>query len=328
MYKDRRSTRCVRLASNASGLWLFVCSLLLVMSVVAMPSPVCAEVANDQGQTAEDVIYQALAECREGPIDVSAFNIGESWCDNKPWENVICHHPELFYVEYYEAKVDQEAHKLLTITPHYMLTNRFSVEEILQMREKMSEGIASAMASIPADGTDLEKVRAAHDWLCLHVVYDNAGLALEPSDRLGRGRYGWTYDNDHFFCDAAYGAFAEGTCVCTGYAEAFDALMNLCGIEDERVGSRTHEWNKVRIDGVWYNIDCCWDASGTKRVIAEDGRTSGRVSYKYFLKSDQGIRDESHEERVSLAVATDTRYDTWKTKEWEDYFNSMSSDAA
>ena len=51
-------------------------------------------------------------------------------------------------------------------------------------------------------------------------------------------------------------------------------MCNGSGIDAVSVTSADHEWNKVRINDSWYNVDCTWDD------------VNGGISYYYFERSD------------------------------------------
>lgn len=71
-------------------------------------------------------------------------------------------HPELFDVSTtFVGTYDQSTSYLLSFTPKYYLNN-YSDDQVFAMRDKMLGDIADAMSWIPADGTTLEKVKAAH----------------------------------------------------------------------------------------------------------------------------------------------------------------------
>ena len=64
----------------------------------------------------------------------------------------------------------------------------------------------------------------------------------------------------------AYGALVNGVCVCEGYAEAFQYLLQQAGIQSFLVkgtgNGGPHKWNYVRIDGKYYQVDLTWDDQG------------------------------------------------------------------
>lgn len=119
-----------------------------------------------------------------------------------------------------------------------------------------------------------EKVKAVHDWLCIHVAYD--------------------YDNylNHSIPRSSYdiqGPIYYGKAVCQGYALTFQAFMDVLGIESEFIGgyatnssghTGSHAWNKVKVDGIWYWIDVTWDDP----VPDSPGIV---YWYKYFLISEE-----------------------------------------
>ncbi len=82
-----------------------------------------------------------------------------------------------------------------------------------------------------------------HDAVVKHVEYEAGSV------------------NDH----NAYGALIEGKSVCEGYAELYQYLLYLCGIQSHAVtgtAGEAHMWNLVRIDGEYYMSDPTWDDQG------------------------------------------------------------------
>lgn len=130
--------------------------------------------------------------------------------------------------------------------------------------------IYSLSAQLMPEGmSDMEKVQAVHDWLCLNVAYDydNYLKGTVPSDsRLLAGPMNY------------------GTAVCQGYVSTFQEFMNMAGIEcTEIVGSThggdgDHAWNRVKVDGVYYYVDVTWDDPVPDRA--------GYVGRQYFMTQD------------------------------------------
>lgn len=65
------------------------------------------------------------------------------------------------------------------------------------------------------------------------------------------GRYADSYD--------AYGCLVKGKAVCSGYADAFNAIMVELNIPSKIVMSSDHAWNKVKIGNRWYHVDVTWN---------------------------------------------------------------------
>lgn len=110
--------------------------------------------------------------------------------------------------------------------------------------------------------SEYDQVKAFHDYLVNSITYGGS------SDR----RF------------TAGGALVDGVAVCDGYAMALDLLCYLSGIDCVRVtgsaGGQNHAWNKVRVNGSWYNIDVTWDDPVSSRPM---------LLYDYFLISDAAI---------------------------------------
>ena len=96
--------------------------------------------------------------------------------------------------------------------------------------------------------SDVEKELAIHDFIDEHCVYQQGKDDSHTADALGFYLY--------------------GRCQCAGYVDIFRLLGRLAGLEIEMVGgpttrdtadSKGHAWNLIRLDGLWYVVDCTWD---------------------------------------------------------------------
>ena len=96
---------------------------------------------------------------------------------------------------------------------------------------------------------DYEKVVAAHDYIVSNCRYNKEAI-----------------DNDTL-CDddfSTYGALVKGLAVCQGYAEAFEMLMDIAGIDCIMVKGTvnngvSHAWNMVKLENDWYHVDTTFD---------------------------------------------------------------------
>ncbi len=106
--------------------------------------------------------------------------------------------------------------------------------------------------------SDYEKVKAVHDYIVRYCEYSYAG-------------------------SGAYNTLYQGRSACNGYALSFFRIMEKSGIPVTFEVGDNHAWNKVYLDGYWYNIDLTWDDLGGKTV-----------SYEYFLKCDADWKGHEH----------------------------------
>jgi len=157
-----------------------------------------------------------------------------------------------------------------------------SAEEIKELAREVAQKVVTPGMS------EYEIAKALHDWLVLNCCYDM---------RLYSG--GMPYDSY-----TAYGPLKYGTSVCAGYAKAYQALLEVSGLECEYVTGMTtqgyHGWNVVRIDGEWYHVDTTWDDP-----IPD---CEGYIRYKYFLKSDNYMLKD-HGPWSTKKACTSTKYD-------------------
>ena len=158
----------------------------------------------------------------------------------------------------------------------------FAVDEFIQMKSETASLVQNAVSYISPDGkTDYEIVCAVNDYLCDRVYYPES----EPYAPVTH---------------TAYGALHDGCAVCEGYACATKLILSSCGVEsDIEVGVCTdggdHAWNLVKIDGVWYQLDICWnDGSG--------------VRDKYLLVDDRYMQQSRTWRTELYPVCNDSRY--------------------
>ncbi len=104
-----------------------------------------------------------------------------------------------------------------------------------------------------------------------------------------------------YFCDyiADRASYESGTYFsiidgkngdCVSYSAAFRYLAEAVGIETITVknnGSRSHYWNQVKLDGVWYNVDAQgYDTSRTRKwVLSSDERHGWYASTVYSAQN-------------------------------------------
>ena len=102
---------------------------------------------------------------------------------------------------------------------------------------------------------DYERISKAHDLLCSLASYD----------------YSEYYHQARSQSHKIFGLIENGEIVCDGYAKTFQWMLLFLGIDSYEVvgvGNReNHAWNKVLLDGKWYNVDTCWDDTGSDRFF-------------------------------------------------------------
>lgn len=130
--------------------------------------------------------------------------------------------------------------------------------------------------SIIKDGmSEYDKAKAIHDWIVNNCYYD----------------FNLDYGFESF---TPYGIFKNRYAVCDGYTYGFRHLAIWAGLECERYTAGNHSWNRVKVDGEWYNVDCTYsDNEGM-----------------FFLKSDAYFVEMGHHSGfVADGVCNSTKYE-------------------
>ena len=140
---------------------------------------------------------------------------------------------------------------------------------------------------------DYAKASASQDLVCRFASYDWS--EYEAIQNQGSG----IYPQAHTIT-----GFLEGRIVCDGYAKAYQWICLCLGLDCFVVYGQgnggSHAWNKVKVDGAWYNADVCW-------------KDTGEGDY-YFLKSDRHFQSNRHSFRddyVLNAFAGGKNYQAW-----------------
>ncbi len=118
--------------------------------------------------------------------------------------------------------------------------------------------------------SDYDRIKAIHDYIIDMAEYETSVL-----------------NEDLTYTQSIYSVFLseKKRTVCSGYSQAFMMMCNANGIDCICVTSALHQWNKVRIDDVWYNVDLTWDDLGN------DEYGNSRRRYTYFCRSNRAVSD-------------------------------------
>lgn len=145
----------------------------------------------------------------------------------------------------------------------------FSAPALALTEEEMDAALLEAAQAavdqcVDESMSDVEKITALHDWMCLNVDYG-------PAPRS----------------QTAYGAIVEGAAVCTGYAEGLAYLANLAGLDAVSTYSAAvdHAWILVTLDGERYFCDCTWDDGKNAKI--------GLIRHKYMLFNENNAAETS-----------------------------------
>ncbi len=130
--------------------------------------------------------------------------------------------------------------------------------------------VTIALSSTGASAADpAASAVAIHDYVASIATYDYAAADVIAA---GEDTSGIEASQE------AYGILVDGTAVCNGYAQAFQAIAQAAGLETVIVtgqawsGATTggHAWNRVLVDGTWLTVDATWDDAGDRYPVPDD----------------------------------------------------------
>lgn len=174
----------------------------------------------------------------------------------------------------------------------------------------------AALRSIVTDDmTDVEKAHAIYDYVMWKVVYDNEVLGIESTEE--------SVKYAAYYLEGVFDSQAAPFAVCDGIAKAYSLLCNIEGMPCLRVAGMAytggswggHAWNKVLVDGAWYNVDCTWGdysmgfRNGSSVVYRE------MATHEYFLKTDAEFKADHREDTPNdFPPSTDVVYNYYNQK--------------
>lgn len=147
----------------------------------------------------------------------------------------------------------------------FAFKNFYGVDDVGFMNLYVKAQAEKIIAEITSENmTDVQKIKAVHDWVCNNTVYDD-GLSGNKKNHN----------------DAS--VLMNDSTVCEGYARIANILYDTAGIETYYISGVGHAWNVVKVGNNYFHVDTTWD----------DG---DKISYDWFMKSDDEMRnsDEYH----------------------------------
>ncbi len=231
-----------------------------------------------------DLLANEIYEMKTS-VNVSAMKVPVTIDANKLLTVIDRTHPELFFLDGFGANMYSTNGRdfyIYCIFPSY----RNTPEEVAVMRQEFYSRARYFLRKVDNNMSDFDKALILHDELALYGSYLITGE---------------TYD---------FMVNAKGKCY--GYSEVYSFLLAQVGVKTEIVESggpngMGHQWNKVCIDGVYYNVDLTWDDPLPDKP--------GIVRHTLFLLSDAAIQglqtDERHYGYTSSFTGGDTRFDNY-----------------
>lgn len=156
-----------------------------------------------------------------------------------------------------------------------------SAEQVADYNKRVQECVNQLIVQLDlSNGTELEKERRIHDYMCSHVAYDQDALNTTKVNRIVAAH-------------SIIGVFARQRAVCEGIAKAVKLLLNTVNVGCIVVSGKAslyrqgeHAWNIVKVENHAYHLDVTWDLANSK---------NGHVNYDYFNLPDSAISKDHFE---------------------------------
>lgn len=98
--------------------------------------------------------------------------------------------------------------------------------------------------------TDLQKAEKINRFIIDKLTYNEVGLTVDVYQLQSPSGY-WQ--------NTWPAAYEMNTALCSGYAELFDVMAKLAGLECRVVSNDVHAWNTVKLNGEWKHFDTTWN---------------------------------------------------------------------
>lgn len=218
---------------------------------------------NDEEKRIYDKIY-ARAKNQKTQIKIRSNIDGERILEIAMF--VYNEHPELFWLN---GAFSIDTSGLVTLKSSY------NSNEIAKLSEQIKSKTDSIVQNLNSNMSDYEKSLYLYEYLITNTSYANE--AIDNLDNMP-------------WASSLVGVFTMGKCTCTGYAKAYQYLLQLSGINCAVVsgkattpqGRRSHAWVIQECDGSYYYTDPTWGD-------CFDGNNKEYISHSYFCLSESEI---------------------------------------
>lgn len=227
-------------------------------------------------------------------------------------------HPEVFWLKSKFSYLNDDGNTYLTL--------EYNVDALKLDEEKsnFNQELQKAVDGAPENASYYELEIYAHDYITKNCVYNEE--AAKQKDSIENS-------ND------AYGVFVRKTAVCEGYARAFQLLCNKFGIDCVNISGEgegeLHQWNCVKLDNEWYEVDVTWDDVDEKNMDtlyfcynlnSEEFSQTHKANRLYKDISVQEYKDADRYFNLYVPKCTGEKYNYFRYNKCETLYDINSAD--
>ena len=271
----------------------------------------------------QQLCYEKIRKAVEQHREYLLWN--NNCCDfnmlNKILMYVTFDYPEYFwysnegcYIEYnYSDKVPMKVN----------FKYEYSRDEVYQINDSIYPEVKKYLESVSNLTSDYERALNAYEYIINNTTYDNirANAGYKAFEDM---------DKEAIPCWNITGVFINHDAICRGYAQAYQYLMNLQGIECGYVYGEGHCWNIIKLDGDWYYVDVTWGDPVTAISYADTGEVryvEDGIDYSYFCMTTEQLlqlHTPDAELNPELPQCTATKYNYFEMNKNSGYKNYFS----
>lgn len=221
-------------------------------------------------------------------------------------------HPEFFYLQSDSVRYPEVEEYSNNFTTHIKLSLTPGRDNENEMIAKFERAADDFMKDIDLNASEAEIELQIHDKLIDYVSYDRDILSKMIVEDLAHTAYGALVEDSRGLRRKA---------VCDGYAYAFQYLLSKAGIQSAVVVGKAdfggedpldevyHAWNIVKLDGQWYETDCCWDDFELQKSIRDVYvlKEIEKNEEKYYLTTHHWY-NRTTSQMKNLAASERTRF--------------------
>ncbi|NDO19639.1 hypothetical protein FMM68_08215 [Lachnospiraceae bacterium MD329] len=247
--------------------------------------------ADNNIDSAVEYVIAEIAENQPDIIDISKFKIPydphsqTNEFISKFKNSILFEHPELFYLSAYfkySYTYDGFLTDIIMNEPVDVIDSNGNIiqempytmdkEEIARRQASIDKETNHILSLVDDNMTPLQEVLIVHDYIVANYTYD------------------YSYNSS-----SLDSMIIDKTGVCQGYAYLFYHIMAQLDIPCINVPSEEcrHIWNKVQLDGEWYNIDVTHDDPKQNNTLIDYSAGNKRT---HFLVSDNELKSFSEKE--------------------------------
>lgn len=229
---------------------------------------------DDEKQIYREIYQGCMAHKDIIPISASEEEIVKSYA--RIIQALMDDNPLLYFLNQSMIDFARDANGNYAVMPQYF----FSEKNVAAYNQKIQDAANKIIYDLKlTEGSDLEKARKVHDYMCRNIAYDYGGANTKDISRF-------------ISAHNIIGVFAHQKAQCEGIAKAAKVLLNAVDVrcivifgqaKDTPGVMEDHCWNMVNIGGKPYHMDITFDIG----VGSADA-----ISFDYYNITDSQIRKD------------------------------------